>query len=182
MFGSPIAPLEPSGTVAFRYRIRGKAGGQAGKRPNTSEDFNGLQHRVPLFRKYRQTSGITSIGVISDVSTRIYGASGTSHGSLPRTSKSAPAPQSVIVDAETTNDLVQAESRSRLDTHCLSLNIGTQFWPQCLFGHEVHRATQCAFQIELHAEILLRCRRSIERDNDVHIAVQSRLITHARTE
>jgi hypothetical protein len=50
-------------------------------------------------------------------------------------------------------------------------DVGTQFGAQRLIRHQIHRAAKQVFQVELDAEIALRCRNAVERDEDVDVAV-----------
>src|SRR4030067_2365235 len=55
--------------------------------------------------------------------------------------------------------------------HRLLFNKWTQFRAQGLFGHQIDRAAEQVFEIELDTEIALRSCRAAERDQDVDVAI-----------
>ena len=59
----------------------------------------------------------------------------------------------------------------------VALDGGTQLGSQRLLGHQIDRATQQVFKIELEAEIARRVGRAIEGDQEVGIAVFARVLS-----
>lgn len=63
------------------------------------------------------------------------------------------------------------------DTNRLAFDIRRQLSAQCLSCDEIDRAPEEVFKIELHTEVALRGRGSIEGNEDVDVAIHSLLFT-----
>jgi len=62
----------------------------------------------------------------------------------------------------------------------VALYVRAQFLTKRLVGNQIYRALQHVFQIKPRAEILLGCRRRIERNQNIHIAALMGLPARSR--
>ena len=66
--------------------------------------------------------------------------------------------------------------------NCFFLDKRTEFRPKSLLGHQVDRGAQQVLEVELHSEIAIGSRRSIECNQHIYITAFFCSIAHDRAE